>query len=74
MTGLLDGVEGGEEEVRQFGERTRRLLTAFKQVSDEKRIDYQRQLEEELVKVRRKWLMEEAFPDDCTLYDVLRRK
>jgi len=74
LTGLLDGIEAGEEEVRQFGERTGRLLSAFKLVSDEKRIEYQRQLEEELVKVRRKRLMEEAFPHDCTLYDVLRRK
>jgi hypothetical protein len=74
LTGLLDGVEGGEDEVRQFGERTGRLLTAFEQVSDEKRLDYQRQLEEELIKVRRKRLMEEVFPDDCTLYDVLGRK
>jgi hypothetical protein len=74
LTGLLDGVEGSEEEVRQSRERTGRLLTAFKQISDEKHIDYQKQLEKKLVKVMRKRLMEEAFPDDCTLYDALRRK
>lgn len=40
--GLLDGLDGHEEELRKFGKTTGRLLTAFKQASGEKRVEYQR--------------------------------
>jgi hypothetical protein len=44
----------------------------LREASGEKCCDYGRELEEELVEVRRKWLMEETFLDNCTLYDILR--
>jgi hypothetical protein len=61
-----------EGEMSARGDRTARLVEALQAASDEQRHGYKRQLEEELVKVRRKQLMEKAFPDYCTLYDVFR--
>jgi hypothetical protein len=60
-----------EDEVREKEERTVRLVAELQQVSGEKRNTYKRQVEAELVKARRKRLMEDAFPDHYTLYDVL---
>jgi len=65
------GSEGG---MSAREDRTARLVEALQVASDEQRCDYKRQLEEELVKIRRKQLMEKAFPDYCTLYDVFRNR
>jgi hypothetical protein len=58
--------------MRQRGDRTGEVIATLREASGEKCCDYGRELEEELVEVRRKWLMEETFLDNCTLYDILR--